>query len=474
MLVMLDHLHKGVYELSYTHMNNRTTNSIISGSGALEHIPQEIFRFWPESRAFVIADANTWKAAGSRVASILASAGIPTAGPFIFPGTPALHADTARIAELSRVFAAELASDTGKPDRHTGHIVPIAVGSGTLNDIVKRAAFENGLPYMCVPTAPSVDGYTSFGAAVTVDGFKTTLPCDAPRSVVADEDIMAGAPMRLLAAGYGDLAAKLVSGRDWLIAESLGLETIDRGIWDLSQAKLLDRLAFPERLAARDPVAVRKVFDGLCDTGLAMQDQGDSRPASGAEHHISHCLEMRGLSVGGTEALHGEKVAAGTLLSALMAEFVFSHETAEIRLLSERARGQTPEECEREVRSVFAGTGIPESAVRAAVNVSLEKLVTGYARAARLERISSVWNDLRRRAFLNRPLYSELSDMFAHAGCLSFEELGLDEPLIRWAVSAARTIRNRYTVLDLARDLGIFEPGLDLVCTKINRDRLKI
>ena len=336
MLVMLDHLHKGVYELSYTHMNNRTTNSIISGSGALERIPQEVFRFWPKSRAFVIADANTWKASGSRVASILAAAGIPTAGPFIFPGTPALHADTARIAELSRVFASELESASGKPDRH---IVPIAVGSGTLNDIVKRAAFENGLPYMCVPTAPSVDGYTSFGAAVTVDGFKTTLPCDAPRSVVADEDIMAGAPMRLLAAGYGDLAAKLVSGRDWLIAESLGLETINRDVWDLSQARLLERLACPERLAARDPVAVRKVFDGLCDTGLAMQDQGDSRPASGAEHHISHCLEMRGLSVGGTEALHGEKVAAGTLLSALMGEFVFGHETAEIRLLAGRSLG---------------------------------------------------------------------------------------------------------------------------------------
>jgi glycerol-1-phosphate dehydrogenase [NAD(P)+] len=431
---------------------------MISGSNALERIPGEVLRLWPESRAFVIADANTWKAAGSRLASLLASGGIPSSGPFIFPGSPTLHADTVRIAELSRVLAAEAAS---------GRIVPIAVGSGTLNDIVKRAAFENGLSYMCVPTAPSVDGYTSFGAAVTVDGFKTTLPCDAPRSVVADEEIMAGAPMRLLAAGYGDLAAKLVSGRDWLIAEALGLESIDRGVWDLSQSRLLERLAFPERLAARDPVAVRHVFDGLCDTGLAMQDQGDSRPASGAEHHISHCLEMRGLSVDGREALHGEKVAAGTLLSALMAEYVFSHEPAEIRLLAGRARGQTPAECESEVRSVFAGTGIPESAVQSAVKVSLVKLVAGDVREARLARICEVWEALRRRAFLDRPLYAELSDMFARAGCLSFGQLGLDEAMIRWAMSAARTIRNRYTILDLARDLGVFETGIDLVISKI-------
>lgn len=441
-------------------MNTRTTSSIISGQNALEQIPDEICRLWPESSAFIVADANTWKAAGSRLATLLASGGVPSSGPFIFPGSPNLHADTVRIAELSRVLADEASR---------GRLVPIAVGSGTLNDIVKRAAFENGLSYMCVPTAPSVDGYTSFGAAVTVNGFKTTLPCDAPEAVVADEDIMAGAPSRLLAAGYGDLAAKLVSGRDWLIAEALGLETIDPGVWDLSQSKLRERLASPDRLAARDPAAVRNIFDGLCDTGLAMQDQGDSRPASGAEHHISHCLEMRGLSVDGQEALHGEKVAAGTLISALMSEFVFAHEPAEIRQLAGSSRGQTPAECEREVRSVFAGTGIPESAVNEAVRVSLEKLVSGDVREARLARICEVWEELRRRVFINRPLYSELSGMFSRAGCLSFTQLGLDEPMIRWAVSAARTIRNRYTILDLARDLGIFESVLDLVITKTNR-----
>lgn len=154
-------------------MNTRTTNSIISGSSALERIPGEVFRLWPEARAFVIADANTWKAAGSRVAGLLASGGVPSSGPFIFPGSPTLHADTGRIAELSRAWLA-------KPPRvqsFRSRSVP-----GTLNDIVKRAAYENGLSYMCVPTAPSVDGYTSFGAAVTVNGFKTTLPCDAPAS----------------------------------------------------------------------------------------------------------------------------------------------------------------------------------------------------------------------------------------------------------------------------------------------------
>jgi glycerol-1-phosphate dehydrogenase [NAD(P)+] len=435
-------------------MNTRTTVAIVSGPRGLARIPDEFKKQWLEARAFIIADDNTWAAAGSRVASILGEAGIYALEPFVYPGTPAPHADEGRIAELSRILADKSSA---------GPVAPISVGSGSINDIVKRAAFENGLPYMCVPTAPSVDGYTSFGSAVTVNGFKTTLPCDAPRVVVADEDVMAGAPMRLLAAGYGDLAAKLMSGRDWLVAESLGLESINPGVWDLSQARLTERLAHPDGLSRRDPVAVKSIFDGLCDTGLAMQDQGDSRPASGAEHHISHCLEMRGLTVDGHEALHGEKVAAGTLLSALMGEFVFAHSADEIRRIASASRGTTRGECERAVRSVYEGTGIPEFAVQAAVKVSLEKLVEGDARDERLARIVAAWDGLRERAFVGRPRYAELADMFSRAGCLSFGRLGLDESLIRWAISAARTIRNRYTILDLASDLGLFELGLDSV-----------
>lgn len=435
-------------------MKTRTTRSIISGKDVLSRIPEELSRFWPDCAALIVADGNTWKAAGEQVSSILRSAGVASLKPFIFPSDAPLHADTVRIAELSRFLAS------------SGSVVPMAVGSGTVNDIVKRAAFENGLSYVCVPTAPSVDGYTSFGAAVTVDGFKTTLPCDAPKAVVADDGIMARAPYRLLAAGYGDLAAKIASGRDWLIAESLGLEKIDPSVWMLSQGRLRDRLSCPEKLAARDPLAVRGIFDGLCDTGLAMQDQGDSRPASGAEHHISHCLEMRGLAVDGAEVLHGEKVAAGTLLSTAMAEHVFSFDAQSVRLLASRAREITAGECEREVRSAFEGTGIGTAAVEAAVKVSLEKLVTGEARAARLERICSVWDGMRMRAMRDRPGYSTLLDLFARARCPSFDAIGLGAELAAWSLSAARMIRNRYTVLDLARDLGILESGIDLVITK--------
>jgi glycerol-1-phosphate dehydrogenase [NAD(P)+] len=440
-------------------MKTRTTKSIISGRDVLSRIPEEFARLWPGSCALIVADTNTWLAAGNQVFSLIGDAGLAQAEPFIFPDNGHLHGDLTRIAELVQALDSV---DKKKP------LVPVAVGSGTINDIVKRAAFERGLPYVCVPTAPSVDGYTSFGAAITVNGFKTTLPCDAPVLVVADEDVMACAPGELLAAGYGDLAAKVMSGRDWQVAEALGLDTIESDVWELSQGKLLMRLASPDLLARRDPGAVRGVFDGLCDTGLAMQDRGDSRPASGAEHHISHCWEMRGLQVHGKDVLHGQKVAAGTLLMAVFGEALFAIEEHEVRTLVSQARELRADERAAEVRQIFSGTGIGDSAVQDAVRVSLVKLVFGQERLLRLEKISRFWNPLRSIAFHGRPRYAELSSMFASAGCPGFTALGLDATLMAWGLHAAQTIRNRYTLLDLARDLGILDRIIDIVITKIN------
>ncbi len=97
----------------------------------------------------------------------------------------------------------------------------MAVGSGSLNDIVKRAAHEAGRPYLSVATAASMDGYTAFGAAITKDGYKQTMTCPAPRAVLADLEVLAGAPPAMTASGYGDLLGKVTAGADWLVADAL-------------------------------------------------------------------------------------------------------------------------------------------------------------------------------------------------------------------------------------------------------------
>src|SRR4029453_7065088 len=130
----------------------------------------------------------------------------------------------------------------------SGHdAVPVAVGSGSLNDIVKRAAHEAGRPYLGVATAASMDGYTAFGAAITRAGYKQTMTCPAPRplvaaraprALVADLEVLAGAPADMTASGYGDLLGKVTAGADWLVADALGIEPVDPKVWELVQGPL--------------------------------------------------------------------------------------------------------------------------------------------------------------------------------------------------------------------------------------------
>src|SRR6185312_17040951 len=104
--------------------------------------------------------------------------------------------------------------------------VPVAVGSGVLNDLVKCAAGIAGVTYLCVPTAASMDGYAASGAAMIDGGFKRTIDCPPPVAIIADTDVIAAAPASMAAWGYGDLAGKITAGADWMVADALGEEAL--------------------------------------------------------------------------------------------------------------------------------------------------------------------------------------------------------------------------------------------------------
>lgn len=178
------------------------TESFVLEADALRHAPEILRKHWGAGPdAWIVADENTWTAAGEKLNAIFEEAGIGRCAPYLFPGRPILHATVEHVDELLAAF----------PE----NCVPVAVGGGTVNDLVKRASGVKGVRYCCVPTAPSVDGYTSYGAALNVDGLKKTLPCPAPLAIVADTAVLDSAPPEMFAAGYADLMAKN-SGRSRL------------------------------------------------------------------------------------------------------------------------------------------------------------------------------------------------------------------------------------------------------------------
>ena len=177
--------------------------------------------------ALLVADTNTFAAAGRAVLSAFLHAGHACREPFIFTD-PKLYAEHKYVVALEEALK--------------GHdAIPVAVGSGTINDLTKLAAHRAGRPYMVVATAASMDGYTAFGASITYQGSKQTFSCPAPTAVVADLDVICAAPEGMNASGYADLLAKTPAGADWLVTEALGVEAIDRTAWAIVQGGLRQR-----------------------------------------------------------------------------------------------------------------------------------------------------------------------------------------------------------------------------------------
>lgn len=198
-----------------------------------------------------------------------------------------------------------------------GTDIIIAVGGGTVNDIARYTAYKLGLRFVSVPTAASVDGFCSSVAAMTWYGFKTSLTAKAPELVVADLDVICAAPQELWKSGVGDILAKFTALADWRIAHSLTGEYLCPEIYGLVMGAASSVLELAGELPSGDMRAFGELTRALLISGIAMQLMGNSRPASGAEHHISHLIEMHpaGLPVC-FDALHGEKTGVGSVLTA--------------------------------------------------------------------------------------------------------------------------------------------------------------
>ena len=423
----------------------------MTGDGVYSEIPRLLREAYSGERVFLIGDENTMQAAGNRVERLLVTAGIQVTGKLVFQAEGTLHADYAHTAVIKdRINAA------GLP------VIPLAAGSGTINDLVKQASGELGLPYLCVPTAASVDGFTSYGAAILKDGFKQTLPCAAPRCVVADTAVLANAPAWLSSSGFADLAGKIIAGADWIIAESAapfgakGAEPRDPRAWAMVQNGLYSYLEQSIGAAEGSPGALKALFEALSITGFAMQYRKSSRPVSGAEHLFAHIWEMENLSHNGLPVTHGHKVAMGTLASTAFLEILFAGPDGPPPP-PESFKRPSREDCLAETAAAFANS----PALNSAVKTSGEKYHDAAAAADIRSGIHDTWKELREKTLEQIMPYAGLRSMLAKAHCpVQPAEINLSREAVIACARRARMIRNRYIGLDLAWDLGCFDTVL--------------
>ena len=420
--------------------------TIVTTEGAVKLVPDRFRTAWPSAQPLLVADRNTWEAAGKAVARAFSEEGFDTAEVLLFDEPQQVHADQAHVDAVKQRLGQE-------------DLVAVAIGAGSLNDIVKLASYECEKPYCCVPTAPSVDGYTSPNAPITIQGFKQTIPCAPPQLVIADVTVLRNAPMAMISSGYGDMVAKITGGADWLIADALGVEAVDRKVWDLVQLPLRGRIGSPKALIARDPVAIDDVFSGLVETGLAMLLFGNSRPASGSEHLLSHVWEMKGLSFGGELVSHGHKVAMGTLITTAMMTRISEIPLDAILSVWNRNPGIS-----FDTQQVALETSLGEKLDIDMLRIAKEKYLIGVQLQERRARIASQWLHIQQSLRNQLVAFEELRKMLEQAACpVQPGEIGLDRTMVRYGMVKARIIRPRYTVFDLAYECGILEALIDEV-----------
>jgi glycerol-1-phosphate dehydrogenase [NAD(P)+] len=426
------------------------SRALVIRENCYKDLPALLEKHFTFDAVFIAADGNTWEAAGKKAASSLDAAGITIAGTHIFPAEPHLHAEYFNIKTLVDVIRAI-----------PGHerLVPVAAGAGTINDLLKRAAFELKLPYLCLPTAASVDGYTSFGASILMDGFKQTMPCTAPLCLAADTAVLAKAPAYLSSSGFGDLASKIVAGSDWIIADTAGrlgapeAHAIDETAWRMTQPGLMDYLRRSVNAAKGDEDSVHALFEALAITGFSMQYMKNSRPVSGSEHLFSHVWEMEDLSVNGVPVTHGHKVTMGTLAATAFTEILFESPAGPPPRPKDYRR-PLPDERAAEASAAFRGSRAHDGVVKTAV----EKLMDGKTAQAVNETFRGSWKEIRDRVLGQILPYRELRAMLKSAGCpLIPEDIGLTRERTIATARRAQMIRSKYCVLDLAWDTGVFD-----------------
>jgi glycerol-1-phosphate dehydrogenase [NAD(P)+] len=317
--------------------------------------------------------------------------------------------------------------------------VLVAIGSGTIHDLTRYAATEYDIPFVSIPTAASVDAFSANVAALTWDGVKRTFPAASPTWILADTDIFAKAPYRLTASGVSDLLGKYTALLDWKISHLITGEYFCEEICELGEHALRDVDRVLDDILAEDTEAMEKLMYALILAGLAMQMTGNPRPASGAEHMVSHLWDMEVLAPEG-KALHGEKVGVGLILVTDYYKrlgHAIRHERVHVK--SESARGLEMGLLER----TFGEKGlldavIAENTPNPLEDIDMEKLEES------LSDIADLIKDLPDTDAMIRKLKA--------AGCCTrMEQIGLSDDLVELSLQSSPYVRNRLTLMRLSK-----------------------
>lgn len=398
----------------------------IYSANALERLPKLLSHTVPAgSTVLIVADTRTYEAAGHRVEEMLK--GKRDAKTVILDdghgGSPVCD-DTTHEHLLSTI------GDSWE--------ALIAVGSGVVSDLCKWTASTAGKPYLTVATAASMNGYASSNIAASVKGVKRVLQGTSPFAILAMPDVIEDAPFELTSAGLGDVLAKPVSIADWHINHIIFADHYCQLSSQLIQDLEPLYMNSPHAIRAKDPETIKALFSALVYSGVSMTMAETSFPASGGEHLISHVLDMKAILENRSHELHGRQVGIGTIFACALYERLLQLETPDFKVITE--------DTDRSYWKSLAGDVEDEHArKRERVAVAVDRLRDG-----------NTWDTVRETIAAHVTEAATVKTCLSEAGAAHrLDHIGVSRADFLNAVMHSHQIRERYTVLDLARATGV-------------------
>lgn len=377
----------------------------------------------------LIADQNTYRVLGHQVELSLKKAKIN---------------QTTIILQGQEVLANEAALTQGLLNADREAQLYLAIGSGTITDITRIVSHRTKSPFVSMPTAPSVDGFASIGAPLVVGGLKHTYIAQPPLAIFAEIETLCEAPKRLIAAGFGDMMGKFTSQADWQLGHLLWKEPFDSQIVQRSRKSAEVCTRHAQEIGEREKEGIYALMNELVDSGKCMLDFGNSTPASGAEHHLSHYWEMKFLRERKSPILHGLAVGFATILIAELYEKVKQITSQQLiqHLPSVSLRNQN-----QEIQNIAASYGPLKDTILQVQKPFLNLTPASFEELK--EKLINVWGDI--QAIANSvPSPTQIRHWLQLAGSpTEAENLGLHEAEVKLALNASHYLRNRFTVTKL-------------------------
>lgn len=421
--------------------HNTPSQDIYVGTGLIPKLPQYIAKKNLGTHCVLVCDKNTYEVAGRDVEKTLKDAGFDVIMCKIMREGD-VDPDETAVGEVLLSIQPE-----------TEFL--ISVGSGSMTDTTRVNAQRTGLPFVCVGTAPSMDGYTSVVAPLLLRGLKIHRQAVCPEIIVCDLDVLRTAPLEMVASGVGDVLGKYIAKADWKIGNIINDEPYCDVCGEIvtdAVNKLVDNA---EAIARKDEEGIRILIEGLLLAGITIMIVGHTRAVASVEHNIAHYWEMMQLIRGNKPPKHGSSVGVATLLVWPMFQRFAKEDLSKLDLEDIKARRLS-----REERTEWMLKAYGEDNGTSIMSENEGDFLTWEEQERRIRRAQERFDDI--KAVIDElPDFDRICNaMKALDAHLTPEEEGIDTELLNVSMHCAKDYRTRYTLFKTIDECGLMDEYL--------------